>query len=94
MSTQTVVGVSDDSDRSEHQARKRLDGELAVLQADRSKYERAANELEAEIRLLERAIADRELEVEERRVERNRMIHKVQDIDAEIVRVKRSSYKH
>ena len=79
--------------RSEHLARRRLEGEIFMLQSDRSKLERQANEMEAEIRMLEKAITDREIELEERKADRSRMISKVQDIDGEILRVKRSSYK-
>lgn len=82
-----------DSERAEHLARRRLQSEVFMLQSDRSKYERQSNELEAEIRMLEKAIAEKEIELEERRADRNRMIQKVQEIDAEILRIKRSSYK-
>lgn len=82
-----------DQARSEHIARRRLEGEIFMLQSDRSKAERHSNELEAEIRMLEKAVAEKEIELEERKADRNRMIQKVQDIDAEIMRVKRSSYK-
>ncbi|MFZ1626521.1 MAG: hypothetical protein WAT81_01795 [Candidatus Moraniibacteriota bacterium] len=82
-----------DPARAEHLARRRLEGEIFMLQSDRSKLERQSNEMEAEIRMLEKAITDREIELEERKADRNRIISKVQDIDGEILRVKRSSYK-
>lgn len=82
-----------DSERAEHLARRRLQSEIFMLQSDRSKFERQSNELEAEIRTLERALSEKQLELDDRIADRNRMIQKIQDIDAEILRVKRSSYK-
>lgn len=82
-----------DSERAEHLARRRLQSEIFMLQSDRSKFERQSNELEAEIRTLERALSEKQLELDDRISDRNRMIQKIQDIDAEILRVKRSSYK-
>lgn len=82
-----------DRARSEHVARRRLESEIFMLQSDRSKLERQSNEMEAEIRMLEKAVSDREIELEERKADRNRIISKIQDIDGEILRSKRSSYK-
>ena len=64
-----------------------------MLQSDRSKFERQSNELDAEIRTLERSLSEKQLELDDRKADRNRIIQKIQDVDAEILRVKRSSYK-
>lgn len=82
-----------DSERAEHLARRRLETEIFMLQSDRSKFERRSNELEAEIRMLERSINERQFELDGRKADRDRVIQKIQDVDAEILRVKRSSYK-
>lgn len=82
-----------DPERAEHLARRRLQSEIFMLQSDRSKFERQSNELEAEIRTLERSLNEKQLELDDRKADRNHMIQKIQDVDAEILRVKRSSYK-
>ena len=82
-----------DPARAEHLARRRLQSEIFMLQSDRSKFERQSNELEAEIRTLERSLNEKQLELDDRKADRNRIIQKIQDVDAEILRVKRSSYK-
>jgi chromosome segregation ATPase len=79
--------------RAEHLARRRLQSEIFMLQSDRSKFERQSNELDAEIRMLERSLNEKQLELDDRKADRNRIIQKIQDVDAEILRVKRSSYK-
>jgi|GEM_PF-6590576 len=86
-------GSGDDAVRDQHLKRRKLDGEIFMLQSDRSKFERQSNELEAEIRALEKQISDREIYLDTRKADRNRLIQKVQDVDAEILRVKRSAYK-
>lgn len=83
-----------DPERAEQLVRRRLQSEIFMLQSDRSKFERQSNELEAEIRTLERSLNEKQLDLDDRKMERNRIIQKIQDIDVEILRVKRSSYKH
>lgn len=83
-----------DPERAEQLVRRRLQSEIFMLQFDRSKFERQSNELEAEIRTLERSLNEKQLDLDDRKMERNRIIQKIQDIDVEILRVKRSSYKH
>ncbi len=78
---------------SDRMARRRIDNEIYMLQSDRSRFERQSNELEAEIRALEKDIVERTLVLEARRADRNRIIQKAQDAEAEILRVKRSTYK-
>lgn len=82
-----------DPDRAEHLAQRRLQSEIFMLQSDRSKFERQSNELEAEIRTLERSLNERQLELDDLKNDRNRVIQKIQNLDAEIIRVKRASYK-
>ncbi|MFZ1654717.1 MAG: hypothetical protein WBO92_03090 [Candidatus Moraniibacteriota bacterium] len=78
---------------SDRTVRRRLDNEIYMLQSDRSRFERQSNELEAEIRALEKDIVERTLALEARKADRNRIIQKAQDAEAEILRVKRSTYK-
>lgn len=82
-----------DMARAEQVAKRRLQNEIFMLQSDRSKYERQSNELEAEIRTLERILNEKQFELDDRRRERDHIAQKIQDIDAEVLRVKRSSYK-
>jgi septal ring factor EnvC (AmiA/AmiB activator) len=79
--------------RAEKMHRRQIDNEIYMLQSDRSRFERQSNELEAQIRMMEKDIADRTYALEARKADRNRAIRQVQDIDAEIMRVKRSTYK-
>lgn len=93
MSTVPNDGSAADQARADQLTRRRLEGEIFILQSDRSQLERQSNEIEAEVRMLEKAISDREIELDKRKADRDRLIQKIQDIDAEIVRIKRASYK-
>ena len=90
-----TVGAEEDSDekRAGHLKRHRLEAEVAMLQSDRSRLVRQSDELEAGIRLLEKALKDRELALEVEKSSRNRIIQKIQEIDAELLRAKRSAYQ-
>ncbi len=79
--------------RAEKMNRRQIDNEIYMLQSDRSRFERQSNELEAQIRMMEKDIGDRTYALEARKADRNRAIQQIQDIDAEIIRVKRSTYK-
>ncbi len=84
---------TDDPERIKHLERRKRDTEMFMLQSDRSKFVRQSNELDAEIRTLEKQRLEKELEIDMLQGKRNRLIQKVQDIDAEILRAKRSAYK-
>ncbi|MFA9262876.1 MAG: hypothetical protein ACEQSB_06040 [Undibacterium sp.] len=84
---------ANDPIRAQHLKRRKLDTEMFMLQSDRSKFERQSNELDAEIRTLEKQRMEKELEIDMLQGKRSRLIQKVQDIDAEILRAKRSAYK-
>jgi septal ring factor EnvC (AmiA/AmiB activator) len=79
--------------QADRSSRRRLDNEIFMLQSDQSRFERQSNELEAQIRMMEKDIADRTFALEARKADRNRILQKAQDVEAEIIRVKRSSYK-
>lgn len=87
------AGTTDDPVHVQHLKRRQLDNEMFMLQSDRSKFERLSNELDAEIRALEKQMTEKELELDARKAERSRMIQKVQDVDGEILRAKRAAYK-
>lgn len=63
-----------------------------MLQSDRSRLERRSNELDAEIRAIEKSIDSRTLELDSQKAARSRLIQRIQDIDADILRKKRESY--
>lgn len=88
---------SDDLAKDDGNAKKltarRFENEVYMLQSDRRRLVRQSNELDAEVRVLEKALSEKEFELEERRTERSRIIQKVQDIDGEILRVKREINK-
>lgn len=73
-------------------SRRRAEGEIAMLQSDRSRLERRSNELDAEIRAIEKSIDSRTLELDSQKAARSRLIQRIQDIDADILRKKRESY--
>lgn len=73
-------------------SRRRAEGEIAMLQSDRSRLERRSNELDAEIRAIEKSIDSRTLELDSQKAARSRIIQRIQDIDADILRKKRESY--
>ncbi|TXH07829.1 MAG: hypothetical protein E6Q06_01610 [Candidatus Moraniibacteriota bacterium] len=73
-------------------SRRRAEGEIAMLQSDRSRLERRSNELDAEIRAIEKSIDSRTLELDSQKAARSRLIQRIQDIDADILRKKRESF--
>lgn len=97
----SMSGMTQDEDvldgedpvRAQHLKRRKMDTEMFMLQSDRSKFERQANELDAEIRGLEKQLQEKEIEIDTLKSKRSHLIQKVQDTDAEILRVKRSAYK-
>lgn len=95
MSGITYDGGGNDEDpvRAQHLKRRKLDSEMFILQSDRSKFERQSNELDAEIRALEKQLTEKEIEIDTLKGKRKHLIQKVQDADAEILRLKRSVYK-
>ncbi|MGB3072652.1 MAG: hypothetical protein IPJ68_02510 [Candidatus Moraniibacteriota bacterium] len=79
--------------QADRSSRRRLDNEIFILQSDGSRFKRQSEELDAQIRMMEKDIADRTFALESRKADRNRILQKAQDVEAEIIRVKRSSYK-
>ncbi len=94
MSSDELGGdTATDQARADHLTRRRFENEVFMLQSDRSRLERQSDELEASIRTLEKSVSERVRELEEYKTDRNHLMKKIQDIDAEIIRVKRASYK-
>lgn len=92
-----LIGSDDTSEaqkaKEDRIGRRRIDTEIQMLQSDRSRFQRQSEEMEAQIRMMEKDITDRTYLLEARKKDRSRALQQVQDIDAEIIRVKRSAYK-
>ncbi len=64
-----------------------------MLQSDRSRLVRHSDELDAEIRSMERDLKERQLHLDSRIAERKGIILKIQGVDADLLRMKRQSFK-
>jgi hypothetical protein len=73
--------------------RRRMESEVYMLQSDRSRFVREEEAILSEIRMIEKAIAEKEMELDLKHQEKNRIAQKIQETDIELLRLKRESYK-
>ena len=64
-----------------------------MLQSDRSRLVRHSDELDAEIRSMEQDLKERQLHLDSRIEERKGIIRKIQEVDANLLLMKRQSFK-